>query len=120
MTLRRKLLGEKGEAIAKDYLLKNGYEIIRTNYRTRFGEIDIIAKTEKYLVFVEVRAKSSLNFGSAEESISRVKKAKIRRVAQSFILQEKAFKETLRFDVIAVIFNKHQELIETRHYENAF
>ena len=71
--MKRRDTGILGEKLAQDFLKKRGYRIIDTNYRCAEGEIDIIAKHRDYLVFVEVRTKKSLEFGSPEESITRTK-----------------------------------------------
>jgi len=68
--MKRKTTGIIGEKLAADFLTKQGYEIIEKNYRCKEGEVDIIAKESDYLVFIEVRAKNSLMFGSPEESVT--------------------------------------------------
>ena len=73
----RKKLGAFGERIAGDYLKRQGYEILETNFRCSVGEIDIVARHGDYLVFVEVRTKRNLEFGTPEESITSAKKKKL-------------------------------------------
>jgi putative endonuclease len=77
----RKETGQQGELLAQNYLKKRGYRIIETNYRSRYGEIDIIAKHNKHLVFIEVRTKKSREFGSPEESITEAKAGRLRATA---------------------------------------
>ena len=72
--MKRKETGNLGEKLAREYLEKHGYAVIETNYRSPAGEIDIIARQGDCLVFVEVRTKRSKVFGSAEESITPLKK----------------------------------------------
>ena len=68
--MKRKVVGELGEKLAKDFLIKNGYKIQETNYRYPEGELGIITNHQKYLVFIEVRTKSSLILCSPEESVA--------------------------------------------------
>ena len=65
--MKRRDTGIRGEKLAKDFLKKRGYRILETNYRCPEGEIDIVAKHQDSLVFIEVRTKTSLEFGSPEE-----------------------------------------------------
>ncbi len=76
--MKRRDTGILGEKLARDFLKERGYHIIETNYRCPHGEIDIVAKDKDSLVFIEVRAKRSLEFGSPEKSITPAKKEKIR------------------------------------------
>ncbi len=80
--MKRKTTGIIGERLAADFLIKQGYEIIETDFRCKEGEVDIIAKDGNYLVFVEVRAKNNLTFGSPEESVTARKKDHLRSVAR--------------------------------------
>ncbi len=83
--MKKRETGMLGERIAGEFLGKNGYDIIETNYRCPEGEIDIIAKREDTLVFVEVRTKSSRFFGSPEESITRAKKERLSVLAERYV-----------------------------------
>jgi putative endonuclease len=76
--MKRKDTGILGEKLAKDFLERRGYRIVETNYRCPGDEIDIVAKHKDYLVFIEVRTKKSLEFGSPEESITPAKKARMK------------------------------------------
>ena len=78
--MKRRDTGILGEKLAKDFLKKRGYNIRETNYRCPEGEIDIVARHKDYLVFVEVRTKTSLEFGSPEESITLTKKERLKRL----------------------------------------
>ncbi len=98
-------LGEKGEELAVKFLKKQGYKIIRQNYRTPIGEIDIIAKDGETLVFIEVKTRESIEYGMPFEAINRLKKRKIANVA---LLYLKKFKEMppCRFDVVSIYYEK--------------
>ncbi len=83
--MTRKETGDRGEKVARDFLKKRGYRIIETNFRCREGEIDIVARQEGCLVFVEVRTKSGPSFGSPEESVTRTKAAHLRTAAARYL-----------------------------------
>jgi putative endonuclease len=96
-------LGQKGEELAVKFLKKKGYRIIRQNYKTPVGEIDIIAKDKDTIVFVEVKTRESMEFGYPFEAVNSTKRRKIANVAKLYI---KKFKEIprCRFDVVSVYY----------------
>lgn len=94
--------GKQGELIALKYLKKNGYSILDTNYRTRYGEVDIIGKRKDCLVFFEVRTKRNLSFGYPEESISTKKASHLRAAAYYYIRSHQKLPESWRIDLIAI------------------
>jgi len=108
--------GNFGEAVANEYLIKNGADILEKNFSNKFGEIDIIAKIDGQLVFVEVKSRTSLKFGYPSESVDLKKRRRIIQLAQFYILINNLSDVPVRFDVIEVF------LIETklRHIINAF
>ena len=83
--MKRRETGNLGEKLARDFLKKRKYRILETNYRCRRGEIDIIARHKDSLVFIEVRTKISLEFGSPEESITSTKMAHLRAAARYYL-----------------------------------
>lgn len=115
----KKAIGQKGEDMAVEYLLQKGYDILTRNFRSRFGEIDIVAKERASLttVFVEVRTKTSTVFGRAEESITTVKKDRLYKTALYYLSKHPG--DNVRFDFIAVnLFEENpiehfQNIIET-------
>ena len=113
-------IGEKGESIAIEYLENNGYKIINRNYYSRFGEIDIIAKKENYIIFAEVKTrKINTNF-NAFEAVDAIKQKKIIKTAMIY-LKEKSLSLQPRFDVIAVLFDTNLKNVkEINHIKNAF
>lgn len=116
-----KLLGRWGEDKAAEYLRKKGYKVIAMGYRTRMGEIDIIAENRKFLAFVEVKLRKSNKFGAAAEYVDATKQHKITITALSW-LQRNPTKRQPRFDVVEIYA---PEGMETRdpvinHIENAF
>jgi len=94
-------LGNRGERIAERFLKKKGYRILERQFRTRFGEIDLIAKEGDEIIFVEVKTRSNVLFGYPEESVTEAKLSKIQRVAE-FYLSSLASQPSYRIDVIAI------------------
>lgn len=97
-------VGTQYEQLAAEYLKSQGMDIIKMNYRVKIGEIDIIAKDEDCLVFVEVKYRKSRSQGGALYAISEAKKQKIRRVAQWFMAEKHlSYQRTLcRFDAVLI------------------
>ena len=98
---RSNLLGAWGEATAAEYLRKKRYEIVAAGYRCRFGEIDLIVKDRKFLVFVEVKLRKSDSFARALEYVDRRKQDKI-RITASMYLNQYPTELQPRFDVIEI------------------
>ena len=118
---RNNLAGAWGEALAAQYLQKKRYKILATNYRSRFGEIDLIASNRRYLVFVEVKLRKSDQFASALEYVDSKKQSRIRTTAEIY-LSEFSTDLQPRFDVIEIyapegIETKHPKI---HHLEDAF
>jgi putative endonuclease len=111
--------GAIAENIAADYLSKRGYKIRERNYRTREGEIDIIAEKDGTLIFIEVRAKTSKTFGSAEESITERKKKRLIALAESYLSECEVQPDSCRIDLIAIKLRANGELIRLNVIENA-
>ena len=120
MTIRRKLLGQRGEDAATDYLKKNGYQLLCRNYTCRLGEIDIIACEREVIVFVEVRSRSSDDYGLPQESITSRKKMKLRQLAWHYLKTVGKTSAGCRFDVIAILFDGDVRVKKLEHIENAF
>lgn len=110
-------LGKQGEDLASDFLSDNGYTIIERNWIGERHEIDIVASCEDFLLFVEVKTRSSERWGNPETAVSE---AKIKRMvaAADHYLKTKETNLQIRFDVISIIFNKKQT--EIIHIEDAF
>ena len=98
---RNNLVGAWGEALAAEFLRKKHYEIVAAGYRSRFGEIDLIVKDRKYLVFVEVKLRKSGDFAQALEHVDRRKQDKI-RITASMYLSQYVTNLQPRFDVIEI------------------
>lgn len=111
---RSNLLGAWGEALAAEYLRKKRYEIVAAGYRCRFGEIDLIVKDRKFLVFVEVKLRKNGDFAKAMEYVDSRKQDKIRITASMYISQNPTALQP-RFDVIEIyapdgVTTKHPEI----------
>ncbi|HEX73824.1 MAG TPA: YraN family protein [Dehalococcoidia bacterium] len=117
--MKRKDTGILGEKLAKDFLKKWGYHIKETNYRCREGEIDIVARHKDFLVFIEVRTKKSLEFGSPEESITPTKMERLMTVASRYRHTHNDLPALWRIDVVAVELNQEGKLLRIKLIENA-
>jgi putative endonuclease len=118
---QKKLLGKKGEDIALSYLTEKGYELVARNYRfSRYGELDLVMRDGKYLVFIEVRTKKNKLYGSPLETIDYDKRRQIEKMAQLFLVKEKLSQDTFcRFDAIGIILSNNNEP-EIEHIQDAF
>ena len=108
--------GKLGEEIALKYIISKGGKVIERNYRTKIGEVDIIAKLNGELVFVEVKSRININYGYPSESVNYKKKRKITNVAKYYILDNSLENLSIRFDVIEIYFNEKK----INHIVNAF
>lgn len=109
--------GPLGEQLAAEYLQKAGYEIVCRNYRTRFGEIDIVARDSRFLVFVEVKTREAGSLTDPLESVTPAKRKKLVRTAMLY-LQKLPTELQPRFDVIGILLEDSRPAV--RHIENAF
>jgi len=102
-------LGKTGEHIASDFLQKQGYRILERNYKTRIGEIDIIARDRKTLCFVEVKARRSLIFGDPAEAVTKEKQIKLSHMAQVYLKHKQIPHPLARFDVVSIVMGRQQD-----------
>lgn len=115
----RQTFGQWGETLAAGYLENKGYQIIERNYRTPYGEIDLIAQFEKSLVFVEVKTRSTDTYGLPEESITNQKREHLIAAAQAYLQKTSISDIDWRIDVIAIRTRKSETTPEIIHFENA-
>lgn len=106
--------GQSGETLAVKYLKKIKYKVLLTNYSNNVGEIDIIAKDKKTIVFIEVKYRQSDRFGLPREAVGKQKQNKIRNVSLGYMVQNKLIDSDVRFDVIDILEG------EITHIKNAF
>ena len=118
---RNNIAGAWGETVAADYLRKKKYALVGMNYRSRFGEIDIIACDRKYLVFVEVKLRKSDGFAAASDYVDFRKQSRIRMTAELY-LSEHPTKLQPRFDVIEIYAPQGDLTVDPviNHMEDAF
>jgi putative endonuclease len=100
--VKRVRTGKWGETLARLKLMLSGYRIIETNYRTKGGEIDIIAKYRDELIFIEVKTKRGKDYGPPEEAVDHRKRDKLSQLAMTYISEKNLFDMPARFDVVAV------------------
>lgn len=118
---RNNLTGAWGEALAAEYLQNKKYKIIASNYRSRYGEIDLIAVNKKSIVFVEVKLRRSAQFASAFEHVDVYKQNRIRTTASIYLSQNQSELQP-RFDVIEIYAPDGVDTLKPRinHMEGAF
>ena len=117
--MKRRDTGILGEKLARDFLSKNGYRILETNYRCPAGEVDIIVQREDTLVFVEVRTKKSLEFGSPEESITPTKAERLKAVAAHYGQHHDNLPSSWRIDLVAIQLDRNRRVSRIELIENA-
>jgi putative endonuclease len=100
---KKRKLGQIGEDKATKYLRKQGYKILRRNYRCPYGEIDIIAQDKDTIVFIEVKTRSNISYISPLLSITLHKQKQISKVALYYLIEEKIEHLPCRFDVISIV-----------------
>jgi len=120
MTDDRRRHGLSGEKLAAEHLASNGYRILETNYKNRLGEIDIIARDGRTLVFVEVKSRRSSRFGSARESITPAKRRRISMVALGYLKSNGGTRQKARFDVVALDARSPEGDFRIEIIKNAF
>ncbi|SDO80011.1 YraN family protein [Desulforhopalus singaporensis] len=108
MLNRLQLLGKNGEKRAAGFLKRNGFKLVEQNFRCRYGEIDIIAYDGPCLVFVEVKTRSSNDYGNPLSAVTARKQQQICKAAQLFLAQKNLYHCQVRFDVVAVLHQKGQ------------
>jgi putative endonuclease len=116
----RKRLGDRGEAEAAAWLSAQGYEVLDRNVRTRFGEIDLVARRGGVVVFVEVKSRTGVGFGHPGEAVAALKQRRLGRLASAYLRQHRIDDCEARFDVIAVFAGGDGEIVRLEHIPDAF
>ena len=109
-----------GERLAVQHLKTQGYQILAENYRFQRGEIDIIAKYEERIVFVEVKTRRSLKYGLPQSAVTEQKQRQISKIALAYLQEHNLIDISCRFDVIAIQLTRHFELLRLEQIKNAF
>jgi putative endonuclease len=115
---KRRQLGDRGEDLAAAALKKQGYKILERNYRAPLGEIDLIAKHKGVLVFIEVKTRKSERYGTPAEAVHPAKQAKLRRLADYYLKQQRLGDVPVRFDVVAITLQGEE--LDLNIIQNAF
>lgn len=115
----RLALGRKGEALAASHLERSGYAIVARNARTRWGELDLVARDGEAWVFVEVKTRRGARFGQGAEAVTYAKQQKIIRMAQIYLARLSLWDVAIRFDVVEVSLDEQGEA-QIRHLIGAF
>lgn len=118
MSLHNKSLGSQGESLAVAYLERQRYRIVERNFRCRGGEIDIVARDGKTIVFVEVKTRKDTQYGPPQLAVTPFKQRQISRAALTWLAKNRQLEACARFDVISIMFSGEQSRIE--HIPNAF
>jgi putative endonuclease len=119
----RRTLGVLGEEIAATHLTARGYRILDRNFRTRWGELDIVAADERTLVFCEVKTRrATANWRDPLESVNQPKRVRLRRMAGQWLAQHRSVRRwpTCRFDAIGITVDSEGRLLRLDHLEGAF
>ncbi|MFH1798086.1 MAG: YraN family protein [Candidatus Omnitrophota bacterium] len=119
MTAYRQHVGRLGENIAKKFLRSRGFHILEENFSAPFGEIDLVAKQENYIVFVEVKARTSLRFGEPLAAITKQKQRHILRNCQYYLKRHNLVDQPWRVDAIGIELGHYEEFRVLRHVRNA-
>lgn len=109
--------GKIGEKYSVDYLIRNEYKILETNYRNKLGEIDVIAQYNDILVFIEVKSRTNLKYGYAFEAVNLRKQRKIINTSLMYIRSKRMDDFQLRYDIIEVYLTNNYRI---NHITNAF
>lgn len=115
------MLGPWGEALAAAYLRKKKYDIVAAGFRSRFGEIDLIAQNRKFLVFVEVKLRKNADFAQAREFVDAAKQSRLRTTAEIYLSRNPTELQP-RFDVIEIYAPEGTATVHPviHHWEDAF
>jgi putative endonuclease len=116
-------MGQAGEDLATEHLVRLGYEIVERNYRTRWGELDIIARCGSTLAFCEVKTRrAGGRAGGPFDALGPAKRAQVRRMAGSWLVErrDRPYADVIRFDAIGVTFDAAGRLLSLEHLEGAF
>ena len=119
MSTPRGRLGQWGEGHARRYLEAKGYTVAATNYRCRWGEVDIVARHGEELVFIEVRTRRGAAFGTPEESVTPAKSRRLIATAQDYLESNGLEQSQWRIDLVSIKLDASGKLLEINHLEHA-
>jgi putative endonuclease len=110
--MEKRELGKKGEEVALRFLKKKGYRIIEKNYVCKMGEMDIIAKDKDTLAFIEVKTRTTTEFGPPQLAVNSSKQRQLSKVALNYLKEKQLEDVKARFDVVAILLEQEKEKIE--------
>jgi putative endonuclease len=116
----KKTIGKYGEDLAKNFLIKRGYEIIESNKKISYWELDIVAKKGKEIIFVEVKTLSSKKMGPAEEALKSRQIKFLKKAISIYCWQKRINPNLIRLDFIAINLSREKKTANLKHYKNIF
>jgi putative endonuclease len=111
-------LGKEGEKLALEYLKQIGYKVLHSNWRFQRLEVDIIAQTEGYLVFIEVKTRETNAFGKPESFVDKKQQGHLAEAVEAYMYKYPDLDLQIRYDVISIVMTKNRS--ELMHFEDAF
>lgn len=118
MSDARQQLGKSGEDLACEEAVRRGYAILARRYRRRGGEIDIIARDGRTIVFIEVKTRTGLDYGAGGEAVGLLKRRRMAAIALDFLSRHRMTEAPCRFDVVSIDVSQSPPKIEL--FQNAF
>jgi putative endonuclease len=118
MTNYKKKIGDFGEKLAEQYLVRRGYKIISTKQKISYQEIDIIANIKDIIVFIEVKTRTSDVLGLAEEAMSSAKLKNLKNGIKKYLNNSQNYFKNVRLDLIAININKQRKTAKIKHYKD--
>jgi putative endonuclease len=113
-------VGDFGEKLAEQYLLTKGYKILARKLKISYQEIDLIAKKQEQLVFVEVKTRTNENFGLVEDAFSQQKTSNLKLAINNYLENNNIYDENFRLDLIIIKIDKKNKVAKIKHFKNIF
>ncbi|MFH1522830.1 MAG: YraN family protein [Patescibacteria group bacterium] len=113
----RQIVGEFGESLAADYLIRKKYKIVDVNVKISHQEVDIIAKKESLFVFIEVKTRANFNFGSADEAMTSRKIKNLKKIVGAYVSDNNLDENLVRYDFISIDIDKEKKIANLKHYK---
>ncbi|MEN6411004.1 MAG: YraN family protein [Anaerolineaceae bacterium] len=115
----RQALGRWGEDAALAHLESRGYCLVQRNYRTPYGEIDLVMRDGDALVFVEVKTRTSTHYGQPEDAVTLLKQSHLQQAAQQFMQEHPEYEDEWRVDVVSILKGVSDDRVEITVFEDA-
>lgn len=111
-------VGKFGEELARNYLVEKGYKIVESNVKISYQEVDIIAKLGDDLIFIEVKTRTTLTFGQADEAVGGRKLNNLKEAVEYYVYEKKHDPGRVRMDLIAIDIDKRKKIAKIKHYRD--